>query len=111
MSAEDLAAGALLGRIQVLAPLSPGRWLARQIDLDRLVALQLCDPALGWARGFALARLSHDHLATLYDGIRHGERTVLVCEHPSAPSFGDFAETSGQVDLLRAGHQLVCAVA
>jgi serine/threonine-protein kinase len=94
------------GRYQVLRPLSSGArsqvWLARDLRLERRVAIKLLDPAADQRRAAreaqVLASLSHPNIAQVYDSESDEGGTYLVVEFVEGRTLRDELAARGKLD-------------
>lgn len=122
----SLAPGARLGPYEVLTALGAGGmgevYTARDIRLDRLVAVKVLSPALaasGAARerfereARAISRLSHPHVCALHDVGREGDMSYLVMELLDGATLSALISEGPlpMPDVLRHGREIAEALA
>lgn len=84
---------------------------ARQLSLDRIVALKILSPRLTRNRDFikgflrearAAAKLNHPNVVQIYDAMQQGDTFFFSMEYVSGGSLAECLETEGKLTLARA---------
>lgn len=90
-------------------------WLARQISLDRIVAIKVLSPQLGRdpeaierfrLEALAAAKLKHPGIVQVYDAGEHGGLVYIVMEYVAGCTAGELLERKGR---LKEKHALLIA--
>src|SRR5512139_3436863 len=84
----------LIGKYEILEELGRGGFAvvykARDVELDRIVALKVLRPERSYDPGFvarfkqearAVARLKHPHIVTVYDATQIDERLIIAMQY------------------------------
>ncbi len=100
-----------IGRFPVLKPLGQGAqgevYLARDPDLERLVAIKLVrampgQSDAGWPQARHLAQLRHPHIVALHEFGRHDDAMYLVFEYVEGATLADELKRRGALPLAEA---------
>ncbi len=104
----------LIGKYEILEELGRGGFAvvykARDVELDRLVALKILRPALSDDPGFvarfkqearAAARLKHPHIVTVYDAAQIDERLIIAMQYVEGRTLRDELQEQGLLPLDR----------
>jgi serine/threonine-protein kinase len=104
----------LIGKYEILEELGRGGFAvvykARDVELDRLVALKVLRPALSDDPGFvarfkqearAAARLKHPHIVTVYDAAQIDERLIIAMQYVESRTLRDELQAQGLLPLDR----------
>jgi serine/threonine protein kinase len=105
----------LIGKYEILEELGRGGFAvvykARDVELDRTVALKVLRPALGDDPDFvarfkqearAAARLHHPNIVTLYDAIQINGQLIIAMQYVEGRTLRDEGQVQGALPLDRA---------
>ncbi|HEX8989473.1 MAG TPA: HDOD domain-containing protein [Rhodocyclaceae bacterium] len=110
------AAPKAIGRFPVLRLLGRGAqgsvYLARDPDLERLVAIKLVgrlpgQEEAGWPQARNLARLRHPHIVSLYEFGKQDDRAYLVCEYVEGATLAEELKAHGPMAADEAGKAML----